>query len=79
MKKHGGFSTDAFLGAAVVEVLLSTDNICLFHQIFEHFKVPREAGGLLRTSTLLMLNLLLLLLYTPPTPLRVYISIHQRR
>lgn len=26
----------------MVEVLLSTDNICLFHRIFEHFKVPIE-------------------------------------
>ena len=41
-----------FVGAAVVEVLLSTDNICLFHQIFEHFKVPREVRpGLLFVGT----------------------------
>jgi len=41
-----------FLGAAVVELLLSTDNICLFHQIFEHFKVPREVRpGLLFVGT----------------------------
>jgi predicted tellurium resistance membrane protein TerC len=36
----------------VVELLLSTDNICLFHQIFEHFKVPREVRpGLLFVGT----------------------------
>ena len=36
----------------MVEVLLSTDNICLFHQIFEHFKVPREVRpGLLFVGT----------------------------
>lgn len=44
--------TQQFLGAALVEVLLSTDNICLFHQIFEHFKVPREVRpGLLFVGT----------------------------
>ena len=43
---------EQFMGAAVVEVLLSTDNICLFHQIFEHFKVPREVRpGLLFVGT----------------------------
>ena len=32
--------------------MLSTDNICLFHQIFEHFKVPRETRpGLLFVGT----------------------------
>jgi hypothetical protein len=40
-----------FLGAAVVEVLLSTDNICLFHQIFEHFKIPREVGGCVQLAS----------------------------
>ena len=41
-----------FVGAAIVEVLLSTDNICLFHQIFEHFRVPREVRpGLLFVGT----------------------------
>jgi len=40
------------VGAAIVEVLLSTDNICLFHQIFEHFRVPREVRpGLLFVGT----------------------------
>ena len=42
--RQKGYSTSPFIGAAVVEVLLSTDNICLFHQIFEHFRVPREIG-----------------------------------
>mmetsp|Transcript_23704 Transcript_23704/g.58749 ORF Transcript_23704/g.58749 Transcript_23704/m.58749 type:complete len:346 (-) Transcript_23704:2039-3076(-) len=50
--RAGHYSANAFLGAAVVEILLSTDNICLFHQIFEHFKVPREVRpGLLFVGT----------------------------
>ena len=40
LRAEAGYSTSPFIGAAVVEVLLSTDNICLFHQIFEHFRVP---------------------------------------
>tara|TARA_B100000405_G_scaffold79917_1_gene55382 strand:+ start:2411 stop:3454 length:1044 start_codon:yes stop_codon:yes gene_type:complete len=50
--RQKGYSTSPFIGAAVVEVLLSTDNICLFHQIFEHFRVPREIRpGLLFIGT----------------------------
>ena len=50
--RQNGYNTAPFLGAAVVEVLLSTDNICLFHQIFDHFRVPREMRpGLLFAGT----------------------------
>lgn len=40
--QQNGASTSQYLGAAVVEVLLSTDNICLFHKILDHFGVRTE-------------------------------------
>jgi predicted tellurium resistance membrane protein TerC len=63
--KHVGFSTSSFLGAAVVELLLSMDNICLFHQIFEHFKVPVEVRpGLLFIGTPFMVLMRFLLFFS---------------
>ena len=54
-----------FLGAAVVELLLSMDNICLFHQIFEHFKVPVEVRpGLLFIGTPFMVLMRFLLFFS---------------
>ena len=48
----------------MVEVLLSTDNICLFHQIFEHFRVPREVRpGLLFIGTPFMVLMRFLLFF----------------
>ena len=53
------------MGAAVVEVLLSMDNICLFHQIFEHFKVPVEVRpGLLFIGTPFMVLMRFLLFFS---------------
>ena len=57
--------TRQFIGAAVVEVLLSMDNICLFHQIFEHFKVPVEVRpGLLFIGTPFMVLMRFLLFFS---------------
>mmetsp|Transcript_3332 Transcript_3332/g.11555 ORF Transcript_3332/g.11555 Transcript_3332/m.11555 type:complete len:342 (-) Transcript_3332:2088-3113(-) len=62
--KNSGRSTGSFLGAALVELLLSTDNICLFHQIFEHFRVPREVRpGLLFVGTPFMMLMRYLLFF----------------
>jgi predicted tellurium resistance membrane protein TerC len=48
-----------------VELLLSTDNICLFHQIFEHFRVPREVRpGLLFVGTPFMVLMRYLLFFS---------------
>jgi predicted tellurium resistance membrane protein TerC len=48
----------------LVELLLSTDNICLFHQIFEHFRVPREVRpGLLFVGTPFMMLMRYLLFF----------------
>ena len=53
--QQSGYSTGQFLGAAVVEVLLSTDNICLFHKILDHFRVQKEVRpGLLFVGAPLM-------------------------
>ena len=53
--RQSGFSTRQYLGAAVVEMLLSTDNICLFHKILDHFRVRTEIRpGLLFVGTPLM-------------------------
>ena len=53
------------MGAAVVEVLLSMDNICLFHQIFEHFKVPVEVRpGLLFIGTPFMVLMRFMLFFS---------------
>jgi predicted tellurium resistance membrane protein TerC len=49
----------------VVELLLSMDNICLFHQIFEHFKVPVEVRpGLLFIGTPFMVLMRFLLFFS---------------
>ena len=49
----------------MVELLLSTDNICLFHQIFEHFRVPREVRpGLLFVGTPFMVLMRYLLFFS---------------
>ena len=50
LAKHPTFDEKAFASAAVVEVLLSTDNVCIFHQFFVHFRVPRN----IRTGVLFM-------------------------
>ena len=50
LAKHPSFDEKAFASAAVVEILLSTDNVCIFHQFFVHFRVPRN----IRTGVLFM-------------------------
>lgn len=58
LKKHPSFDEKAFASAAVVEVLLSTDNVCIFHQFFVHFRVPRNTRtGFLFMGTPLMVVL----------------------